>query len=567
MANAAIKLSMEPYDAAIARPMGRNSAGEGFLRGFLRYADADRFWFWNAHGQDRSELEALLERLGKPDRPVEWLGRGDRDGLARAGALYIPTPELKDEAWARRAFGGHAYSITGVTHTIAETQILDEIAALLLAPLEPWDALVCTSDSTRKSVEILLESTATYLQDRFGATRIPPAQLVTIPLGIHPEDFRTDPQTRGRWRDQLGIPPDAPAALFVGRFSVTAKMHPGPMGIALQEASHRLGRPVYWIVYGGARRATDEDAFRKAAMAFCPDVQIRFVDHASPATRDEIVSAADVFLSLSDNIQETFGLTPVEAMAAGLPCVVSDWDGYRDTVRHGVDGFRIRTTAPRPGLGSDLVYAYAQRLMTYDDYAGSAALLTSVDVADAADALATLFADAGHASPDGARGPRPGARGLRLAGGDPAIPGALGGVAPPAPGRAPAAGAGEPLSARPLPHVRGLSHRGPRPRRHRRPGPRPCAGRGGGAFAATVRPPGCSPPAEPGRGGGDSGRPRRRPLQRRLPAGANSTRAASVRGTRYPVAGQVRTSASARRNVAYLSSTVLVQVPFSAPMW
>lgn len=394
MANAAIKLSMEPYDAAIARPMGRNSAGEGFLRGFLRYADADRFWFWNAHGQDRSELEALLERLGKPDRPVEWLGRGDRDGLARAGALYIPTPELKDEAWARRAFGGHAYSITGVTHTIAETQILDEIAALLLAPLEPWDALVCTSDSTRKSVEILLESTATYLQDRFGATRIPPAQLVTIPLGIHPEDFRTDPQTRGRWRDQLGIPPDAPAALFVGRFSVTAKMHPGPMGIALQEASHRLGRPVYWIVYGGARRATDEDAFRKAAMAFCPDVQIRFVDHASPATRDEIVSAADVFLSLSDNIQETFGLTPVEAMAAGLPCVVSDWDGYRDTVRHGVDGFRIRTTAPRPGLGSDLVYAYAQRLMTYDDYAGSAALLTSVDVADAADALATLFADA-----------------------------------------------------------------------------------------------------------------------------------------------------------------------------
>jgi glycosyltransferase involved in cell wall biosynthesis len=395
MANAAIQLSTEPYDAAGPRPLGRNSAGEGFLRGFLKYADVDRFQFWNAHGQDQAELEALLERLGKPGRPVEWLGRADRDGLARVGALYIPTPELQGEAWARRALGGHAYSITGVTHTIAETHILDEISALLVAPLEPWDALICTSDSTRKAVETLLDSTATYLQDRFGATRIPPAQLVTIPLGIHTDDFRMDPQTRRRWREQLRIPEDAPTALFLGRFSVATKMHPGPMGIALQEAAKRLGRPVYWIVYGGAGRAADAAAFRDAAAAFCPDVEIRFVEHASAATRDEIVSAADVFLSLSDNVQETFGLTPVEAMAAGLPCVVSDWDGYRDTVRHGVDGFRIRTTTPRPGLGSDLVYAYAQRLMSYDDYAGSAALLTAVDVAEAAEALTTLFADPG----------------------------------------------------------------------------------------------------------------------------------------------------------------------------
>ena len=59
-------------------------------------------------------------------------------------------------------------------------------------------------------------------------------------------------------------------------------------------------------------------------------------------------ASADIFCSLSDNIQESFGLTPVEAMAAGLPCVVSDWDGYRDTVRHGEDGFRVDTAMPAP---------------------------------------------------------------------------------------------------------------------------------------------------------------------------------------------------------------------------
>jgi glycosyltransferase involved in cell wall biosynthesis len=39
-------------------------------------------------------------------------------------------------------------------------------------------------------------------------------------------------------------------------------------------------------------------------------------------------------------------------MAAGIPVVVSDWDGYKDTVRDGVDGFRIPTFKP---MGSDSI--------------------------------------------------------------------------------------------------------------------------------------------------------------------------------------------------------------------
>ncbi|PZQ59209.1 MAG: glycosyl transferase-like protein [Phenylobacterium zucineum] len=393
MANAAIQLNTEPYDAAVSRPMGRNSAGEGFLRGFLRHADVDRFHFWNAFDQDRAELDALLHRLGPVDRPVNWIARGDAHRLAEAGALFVPSPQLAHPAWARRASGGHAYSLTGVTHTIAETFILDDLANLLLAPVEPWDAVICTSQAGRKAVEALLEGVAGYLHQRLGAARIPPAQLVTIPLGVHADDFRQDPEVRRRWRERLAIPDDAPVALHMGRFSIATKMHPGPMGQALQQAAERLGRPVYWVLFGGARKADEEEAFLAAAAAFCPDVQIRLAGDTLASTRDELVSAADVFLSLSDNVQETFGLTPVEAMAAGLPCVVSDWDGYRDGVRHGVDGFRIRTLAPRPGLGSDLAYGYAQRMMAYDTYAGAAAAFTAVDVGDAAEALTALFAD------------------------------------------------------------------------------------------------------------------------------------------------------------------------------
>lgn len=393
MANAAIQLAIEAYDASRPRPMGRHAAGEGFLRGFLRYADVERLHLWNAVGEDPAELEALIARLGGSARPINWLGRGDRAGLAQPGGVHISTPELRSEAWARRAFGANAYSITGVTHTIAGAHILDEISGLLSAPLEPWDALVCTSESVRKAVEDLLESSAGYLQERFGASRLPAVQLATIPLGVHTEDFRQDPGLRDRWRNRLDIPADAPVVLYSGRLSIATKMHPAPMALALQEAARTLGRPIYWLVYGSGRAPEDEAAWRDAAAVCGPQVLLREAPDSLVSTRDEILSAADVFLSLSDNIQETFGLTPVEAMAAGLPCVVSDWDGYRDTVRDGVDGYRIRTVAPRPGLGADLIYAYDQHLIGYGAYVGATSMFAAADIGATARALATLLSD------------------------------------------------------------------------------------------------------------------------------------------------------------------------------
>jgi len=67
-----------------------------------------------------------------------------------------------------------------------------------------------------------------------------------------------------------------------------------------------------------------------------------------PASRAHLYhAAADVFVSPVDNVQETFGITPLEAMACGLPQVVSDWDGYRDTIEHGKTGFLIPTYMAR----------------------------------------------------------------------------------------------------------------------------------------------------------------------------------------------------------------------------
>ena len=107
--------------------------------------------------------------------------------------------------------------------------------------------------------------------------------------------------------------------------------------------------------------------------------------------RDTAWSGADVLCSLSDNIQETFGIVPVEAMAARLPVVVTDWDGYKDTVRDGVDGFRIPTLAPQPGLAGDLAHRHALGVDTYDLYCGHSSSLVAVQGQKLTQAFIELF--------------------------------------------------------------------------------------------------------------------------------------------------------------------------------
>jgi hypothetical protein len=60
-------------------------------------------------------------------------------------------------------------------------------------------------------------------------------------------------------------------------------------------------------------------------------------------TKKALLHRADVVVSLADNPQETFGLTILEAAAAGKPVIASDYDGYRDLVCHGRTGLLVST--------------------------------------------------------------------------------------------------------------------------------------------------------------------------------------------------------------------------------
>jgi hypothetical protein len=145
-------------------------------------------------------------------------------------------------------------------------------------------------------------------------------------------------------------------------------------------------------------------SFEAAQRALAPSVRFIAVDGKDEAAYRQAWQAADVFVSLSDNIQETFGLTPVEAMAAGLPVIVSDWDGYKDTVRDGIDGFRVPTVVPPPGGGGDLAVRHALGVDTYDFYIGRASLATVVSPDHLRQAVMRLAEDSALRQQMGAAG-------------------------------------------------------------------------------------------------------------------------------------------------------------------
>lgn len=404
--NAAIWFSADGFDPAARGINGRRVAGESFLRGFFRHGVVDEFVSL-AHGAKDHAGFADIARAAGAGQPLRAVPLHRPDRMAPVEVVFYPAPLNGQEFWRRAPYGGAAWALTGITHTTATRAVMQAVYDIRAAPQMPWDAMICTSSPVQASLRQLMELGEDHLARRFPGAVLPARPLLpVIPLGVDCEAFRPDPVKGQALRQRLQIGAGDILVATIARLTPDEKFDPLPLFIALEAAAPALaarGGRFHLVFCGQFRAPVWAEAYAQAARRLMPAVAYHQLDGGDAGERIATLSASDIFVFPIDNLQETFGIAPVEAMAAGLPLIVSDWDGMQDTVTADV-GIRIRSEMPGRGEATHLSLRHLGGTDSYLQYLSQMSALTRLNVGDLIRALQRLALDPGLRARMGAAG-------------------------------------------------------------------------------------------------------------------------------------------------------------------
>lgn len=156
---------------------------------------------------------------------------------------------------------------------------------------------------------------------------VQPARLCLIENGIHPLEPGTR-QTRAAVRAELGLAPGDLLALNVARFTSQKGYE------VLLDAVPRVraGCPAAVFAFAGDGPLRAEMEAKAAALGVAQHTRFLGVRRDVP----DLLAAADVFVMSS--LSEGLPMALLEAMSAGLPCVVTSLEGIREVIENGYNG-------------------------------------------------------------------------------------------------------------------------------------------------------------------------------------------------------------------------------------
>lgn len=333
--------------------LGRLVANATFLEALLRHGPFQKHVLFCPSLAERRRLEEFLQ--ARPDG-AQLRSRCElRLQMELPGFLRDTPPDvlhvggwsryLPALAWLRERKSPTLFPLTGIIHSLNDLSMPAGLARLAESPLRSCDSVFCTSRDGGEAFRRQLEAV------RPGAFR---GELHDVPLGVDARAFAAPPRPRAR--ERASLPAEPPVLLWMGRLAAATKADLVPLLYQFRLIlSHWASGPKPILVLAGGGGSSDVANLRAVVGELGLETQVRLRPDVEDDEKLALLGAADVFVSPVDNHQETFGLAVVEAMAAGLPVVCSDWDGYKDLVEHGVTGLRIPTLwAPPPPRVAEL---------------------------------------------------------------------------------------------------------------------------------------------------------------------------------------------------------------------
>lgn len=330
---------------------GYNVAAADLVKSFFKYSEAERITcLYEPRKLHEELLQEMMEKAGREPGKIQMISEYD---LLFHGVKVLPEINIlhsvKEDAIPLLSIRENMKAdipVTFTLHGIAEQHlIMDFFYPMLLLPFKPYDAVICTSEAVRKTLEQMF----CRMEDMVNRTLIPKKpvkrqiRLEKVPLGVDISHFR--PLDKKECRKRLGFAEDEVILLWFGRFSGIYKADLYPLLQVFRKLLVHNKEKSLKLVLAGSQDPGEDYVGKIYSEARHMGIEkyVKVLFHHEIEDRAVLYSACDIFTSPADNIQETFGLTPIEAMACGVPQVVSDWDGYRDTVADHETGFLIKT--------------------------------------------------------------------------------------------------------------------------------------------------------------------------------------------------------------------------------
>jgi glycosyltransferase involved in cell wall biosynthesis len=332
-------------DASGREISGTTIYNDAIVRALLRYGTYDNYFQlrrdpFPARAEPAPGPPPAIQGLEiLPIEALESLGRFEQVVLMTTAGLMTQLLPLRARPNAR------FWLASGVVHSMDAAGMPFLPLALLHSEADKADSLFCSSRAAKQVIDNFFADVAAE----------PPIACPIVPLGVDTASLPT--RDRACARKKHNIAASAKVVLYCGRFSSTSK---ADLWILLHAcADLAVDYPnLLMILAGDDRQYHLREMLTGAAQTLGCASHLMVYPDIPESMKWELLAAADVFVSPSDHIQETFGISLIEAMAAAVPVIASDWDGYRDIVVHGETGFLIPTRWMPLGDDIDLIAAH-----------------------------------------------------------------------------------------------------------------------------------------------------------------------------------------------------------------
>lgn len=367
---------------------GRKQANAGFLAALLALDPFDQYHFYVANPADlRQRAEELGPLPAVRRHALHAFHRAELPAALAADPWHVchlsdPINDFVTACALRNRMAPEIFPVTSVNHTISYASYAPAFRAHLWPGCSPRDAIGCNSGAAREALR-------GWFAHLGASAACPGPRLEVIPMGMRPRVPGDDAARRTAMRANLGLEEHSVLLLLFGRIALEDKLDPHPLCMALRRVCEARPELDVRLVISGFTHEGDKSPEFLQALARLLRIPVQVLPNPAPDEKESLFAAADIFVSPSDNIQETFGLTLVEAAAAGLPVIASDWDGYRDIVAHGETGLLIPTLAPDDTPALDML---AQALFD-NQHHFIRGQYTAVHVPALADAITRLAED------------------------------------------------------------------------------------------------------------------------------------------------------------------------------